>query len=101
MSRRRDTVIQPPIELDWTLASTARLFGLSRDYMQELLRIHADKLREPRYRRVGRHPRLHRVLSDSEIRTLAGVLGHRTVKQRERRARAATAVSSSFSAHLT
>jgi len=77
-----------PLVPSWySLPEAAAWLGLSRSGLQRLLQRYADALSPPTYRRVGRHPRRHRILSRRDLMVLhAHQCLHRTWLPRCRRA---------------
>lgn len=54
-------------EKTWPLTVICERLAIQRSTLYSLLSRHAACFGPPRYRRVGRHPRKHRVLTRDEI----------------------------------
>lgn len=57
---------------EWTLPAVAEYLRISVDRLKHLL-VEVGPLVPTRYRRIGRHPRRHRVLTTADVVVLLGV----------------------------
>ena len=69
-----------PVDPGWTLRETAKMLRITPAYVSALISDRAAALGPPRYRRLSGHPRLYRILSGRDVRTLEAILQENAVK---------------------